>query len=120
MKKNPVWSLNESFYGDSFEKSKTPSLQWGLELNSPINKMGVTVSNSCTQPADLDIPFPTEFPTLYTHFVKTTSGIKEVPVRLPANNEIAIVDWVNFTIGIETLGSAFFDPITDENLDYVC
>lgn len=120
MKKAPVWSLNQSFYGDSFEKSKTPSLQWGLELNSPINKMGVTVSNPCTPPADLDIPFPTEFPTLYTHFVKTTSGIKEVPVRLPADNEIAIVDWVNFTIGIETLGSAFFDPITDENLDSVC
>lgn len=120
MNKNPVWSINQSLYGESFEKSKTPSLQWGLELNSPINKMGVTVSNPCTPPTDLDIPFPTEFPTLYTHFVKTTAGVKEVPVRLPADNEIAIVDWVNFTIGIETLGSAFFDPITDENLDSVC
>ena len=52
MKKNPVWSLNQSFYGDSFEKSKTPSLQWGLEinpLNTPINKMGVTVSDPCDQ-----------------------------------------------------------------------
>ena len=93
MKKNAVWSLNESLYGESFQKSKTPSLQWGLDLNTPINKMGVTVSDSYTQPADFDIPFPTEFPTLYTHLVKTTSGIKEVPVRLPANNEIAIVDW---------------------------
>lgn len=120
MKKNAVWSLNESLYGESFQKSKTPSLQWGLELNTPINKMGVTVSDSYTQPADFDIPFPTEFPTLYTHLVKTTSGVKEVPVRLPANNEIAIVDWVNFTIGIETLGSAFFESITDENMDSVC
>ena len=123
MKKTPVWDLNESLYGSSFEKSKTPSLQWGLELNpfnTPINKMGVTVSNPCTPPADLDIPFPTEFPTLYTHLVKTTSGVKEVPVRLPADNEIAIVDWVNFTIGLETLGSAFFEPVTDENIDEVC
>lgn len=43
MKKNPVWSLNESFFGESFEKSKTPSLQWGLELNTPINKMPVKI-----------------------------------------------------------------------------
>ena len=71
--------------------------------------MGVTVSNSCTPPTDLDLPFPSEFPTLYTHLVKTTSGVKEVPTRLPAENEIAIVDWVNFTIGIETLGSAFLN-----------
>ncbi len=119
-KNNPVWSLNESFFGETFEKSKTPSLQWGLELNSPINKMGVTVSDPCTAPTDLDIPFPTEFPTLYTHLVKTTAGVKEVPVRLPAQNEIAIVDWVNFTIGIETLGSAFFEPVTPENMDEVC
>lgn len=118
-KDNPVWSLNESFFGETFEKSKTPSLQWGLELNSPINKMGVTVSDPFTAPTDLDIPFPTEFPTLYTHLVKTTAGVKEVPVRLPAQNEIAIVDWVNFTIGIETLGSAFFEPVTPENQDSV-
>lgn len=119
-KNNPVWSLNESFFGESFEKSKTPELQWGLALNTPINKMGVQVSNSCTPPTDLDLPFPSEFPTLYTHLVKTTSGVKEVPTRLPAENEIAIVDWVNFTIGIETLGSAFFEPVTDENIDSVC
>lgn len=119
-KNNPVWSLNESFFGETFEKSKTPSLQWGLELNSPINKMGVTVSDPCAAPTDLDIPFPTEFPTLFTHLVKTTAGVKEVPVRLPAQNEIAIVDWVNFTIGIETLGSAFFEPVTPENMDQVC
>ena len=123
MKKNAVWSVNESFDAEPFQKSKPPHLQWGLELNplnSPINKMGVTVSDSCTQPTDFDIPFPTEFPSLYTHLVKTTSGVKEVPVRLPAENEIAIVDWVNFTIGIETLGSAFFEPITPDNMDSVC
>lgn len=120
MKKNPVWSLNESFYGESFEKSKTPSLQWGLELNTPINKMGVTVSDPFTAPADFDLPFPTEFPTLYTHLVITSSGVKEVPVRLAADNEIAVVDWVNFTIGIETLGTAFFESINDENLDAIC
>lgn len=47
MKKNAVWSLNESFYGESFEKAKTPSLQWGLELNplnTPINKMQVKIT----------------------------------------------------------------------------
>lgn len=82
--------------------------------------MGVTVSDPCTASADLDIPFPTEFPTLYTHLVKTSAGVKEVPIRLPAENEIAIVDWVNFTIGIETLGSAFFEPVTPENMDSVC
>lgn len=49
MKKNPVWSLNESFYGDSFEKSKTPSLQWGLELNSPINKMQVKITGEINE-----------------------------------------------------------------------
>ncbi|MCY1198652.1 hypothetical protein D9M72_100330 [compost metagenome] len=49
MKKNPVWSINQSLYGESFEKSKTPSLQWGLELNSPINKMPVKIYDSeCT------------------------------------------------------------------------
>ena len=46
MKNNPVWSINESFYGESFQKSKTPSLQWGLELNTPINKMQVKVYDS--------------------------------------------------------------------------
>lgn len=44
MKKNAVWSLNESLYGESFQKSKTPSLQWGLELNTPINKMPVKIA----------------------------------------------------------------------------
>nr|WP_252150031.1 replication initiation factor domain-containing protein [Acinetobacter cumulans] len=82
--------------------------------------MGVTVSNPCTAPSDFDLPFPTEFPTLYTHLVKTASGVKEVPTRLPAENEIAIVDWVNFTFGIETLGSAFFEPMTPDNLESVC
>lgn len=117
---NPLWSINQSLYGETFEKSKTPSLQWGLVENTPINKMGVRLSNSCTPPTDLDLPFPSEFPTLYTHLVKTAAGVKEVPTRLPADNEIAIVDWVNFTIGIETLGPAFFEPMTPENMDSVC
>ena len=44
MKKAPVWSINQSFLGEAFQKSKTPSLQWGLELNSPINKMQVKIT----------------------------------------------------------------------------
>ena len=43
-KNNPVWSLNESFFGETFEKSKTPELQWGLALNTPINKMPVKIA----------------------------------------------------------------------------
>ena len=43
-KNNPIWSLNESFFGESFEKSKTPELQWGLALNTPINKMPVKIA----------------------------------------------------------------------------
>lgn len=99
--------------------SNTTLLQGGLsQFSTPSNKMGVTVSNSCTPLADLDLPFPTEFPTLYTHVVKTAQGVKEVPIRLPAQNEIAVVDWVNFTQGIETLGDRFLysDDTTDENL----
>lgn len=55
MKKNPVWSLNQSFYGDSFEKSKTPSLQWGLELNSPINKMQVKITGEIMEEYIIEI-----------------------------------------------------------------
>lgn len=36
--------MNESFFGESFEKSKTPELQWGLALNAPINKMPVKIA----------------------------------------------------------------------------
>ena len=41
---NPLWSINQSLYGETFEKSKTPSLQWGLVENTPINKMPVKIA----------------------------------------------------------------------------
>ncbi|EMN4054312.1 replication initiation factor domain-containing protein, partial [Acinetobacter baumannii] len=41
--------------------------------------------------------------------VMTSSGVKPVQCRLPADNEIAVIDWVNFTIGIETLGDKYWN-----------
>lgn len=99
-------------------KSKLPSLQWGL--SAPTNKMGVTVSDSRMDTADWDLqtPFAREFPVPYMHMVKTSQGAKPVQCRLPADNEIAVVDWVNFTIGMETLGESLLDQdeyILDEH-----
>lgn len=88
--------------------SNTPVLQWGLEsLGTPINKMGVKVSDPRMDTVDWDLqtPFARTNPVPYMHMVKTSSGVKPVQCRLPADNEIAVVDWVNFTIGIENLGS---------------
>jgi phage replication initiation protein len=55
---------------------------------------------------DLELPFARENPVPYMHMISTSSGAKPVQCRLPADNEIAVVDWVNFTIGIETVGIA--------------
>lgn len=101
--------------------TNTPILQWGLEsLSTPTNKMGVTVSAARMDSADWDLqtPFARTNPVPYMHMVKTSTGIKPVQCRLPADNEIAVVDWVNFTIGIETLGDRFLynDDVTEERL----
>lgn len=99
------------------KQSNTSSLQWGL--NAPINKMGVTVSDPRMDSTDWDLqlPFSRENPVPYMHMISTTSGAKPVQCRLPADNEIAVVDWVNFTIGIETMGDRFLntEDDTDEN-----
>ncbi|ELW79450.1 replication initiation factor [Acinetobacter sp. WC-743] len=66
---------------------------------------------------DLITPFAREFPTPYMHMVSTSSGVKPVQCRLPADNEIAVVDWVNFTFGIETISHNLLDDdecISDE------
>lgn len=69
--------------------------------------MGVTVNESTHshwQDADLPLPFARENPAPYMHMVMTTRGAKPVQCRLPADNEIAVVDWVNFTDLVDTIG----------------
>lgn len=117
---NINWSLNQNWINEADlpenkKHSKLTSLQGGLkEFSTPTNKMGVTVSESRMDTADWDLPLPfaRENPVPYMHMVSTNSGMKPVQCRLPADNEIAVVDWVNFTIGIETLGEGF---ISDED-----
>lgn len=96
------------------KKQSIPTAQWGgMEfLSSPLNKMGLKKSESMhshLQDADLPLPFEREFPVPYMHMVMTDRGAKPVQCRLPADNEIAVVDWVNFTDTIETLGNCYFN-----------
>jgi len=90
-----------------YKKQPNPTALPG-GLKTPINKMGVTVSD--TQPQDADLPFQRH--ELYTipstHMLMTNDGVKHVEFRMPADNEIAVIDWVNFTIGIETMGDKFW------------
>ena len=88
--------------------TKPTHLQWGAEV-PPINKMGVTVSKPHWD-ADADLPWVADSsnPVPYMHMITTSSGPKPVQCRLPADNEVAVVDWVNFTVGIETLGDKFY------------
>lgn len=117
--------------------SKPTLTQGGLtNLDAPSNKMGVTISDSRMDTADWDLvtPFAREFPTPYMHMVSTSTGVKPVQCRLPADNEIAVVDWVNFTFGIETISHNFLDydecisdeqrwasavQLFNENLEYI-
>lgn len=80
--------------------------------------MGVTVSESHCNSADSDLPWVSDSsnPLPYMHMISTSSGPKPVQCRLPAENEVAVVDWVNFTIGIETLGDKFL--IDADSYDY--
>lgn len=97
--------------------SNTAVLQWGL--NTPSNKMGVTNSMARMDTTDWDLPLPfaRENPVPYMHMISNGSTVKPVQCRLPADNEIAVVDWVNFTVGIETMGDRFLntDDDSDEN-----
>lgn len=58
--------------------------------------------------SDLPLPFERPFAVPHVHMVMTSKGAKEVQCRLPADNEIAVVDWVNFTDSIDTYGSQTF------------
>ncbi|TCB23576.1 replication protein [Acinetobacter sp. ANC 4635] len=85
-------------------------------LDTPLNKMGVTESQSMHshwQDADLPLPFR-ENPVPYEHMVMTARGPKPVQCRLPADNEIAVVDWLNFTDTVETVK---FTNVSFEHLD---
>lgn len=97
---------------DKYKKQPIPTiLSGGMKneaLKTPINKMGVTKFD--TQPQDADLPFQEH--SLYTiprtHMLMTNDGVKHVEYRMPADNEIAVIDWVNFTIGIETMGDKYW------------
>lgn len=70
--------------------------------------MGVTKFD--TQPQDADLPiFQHSLYTIpRTHMILTNDGVKHVEYRMPAENEIAVIDWVNFTFGIETMGDKYW------------
>lgn len=97
---------------DKYKKQPNPTvLSGGLKnkpLSTPINKMGVTKFD--TQPQDADLPiFQHSLYTIpRTHMILTNDGVKHVEYRMPAENEIAVIDWVNFTFGIETMGDKYW------------
>lgn len=85
------------------------NLQGGMG-EAPLNKMGLkTTVNPRMASADSDLPYASEYATPYMHMIMTSEGVKPVQCRIPAHNECAIVDWVNFTIGSETFGDHFLD-----------
>lgn len=97
---------------DKYKKQPIPTvLSGGLKnkaVSTPINKMGVTKFD--TQPQDADLPiFQHSLYTIpRTHMILTNDGVKHVEYRMPAENEIAVIDWVNFTFGIETMGDKYW------------
>lgn len=104
-----------------------PQFGWGgLEkIVAPLNKMGVTKNESIhshLQDSDLPLPFVRDNPVPYMHMVMTNRGAKPVQCRLPADNEIAVVDWVNFTDLVDTMGLRFAntdsDYLSDEDRNY--
>ncbi len=98
---------------DEYKKQPNPTaLSGGLKnamVVTPINKMGVKTSDTQLQDADLPYQEHSLYTIPYAHMVMTSSGVKPVQCRLPADNEIAVIDWVNFTIGIETLGDKYWN-----------
>lgn len=97
---------------DKYKKQPIPTLLSGglknKSVSTPINKMGVTKFD--TQPQDADLPiFQHSLYTIpRTHMILTNDGVKHVEYRMPAENEIAVIDWVNFTFGIETMGDKYW------------
>lgn len=90
------------------KQPNTTASQWGIAQKSavlsPINNMGVTGSS-------LVGGMPEKLPN--TRLVMTSEGPKPVLVRHAAANECAVIDWVNFTFGIETLGQKFLEDCPD-------
>lgn len=121
--KNIEWTLNRDHINDRDlyhkKNSNSAGFGWGLErYEAPLNKMGVTEFESMHSnmlDADLPLPFARENPVPYMHMVMTSRGAKPVQCRLPADNEIAVVDWVNFTDLVDTMGTHF----NTEDLDFV-
>ena len=81
---------------DKYKKQPNPTvLSGGLKnkaVSTPINKMGVTKFD--TQPQDADLPiFQHSLYTIpRTHMILTNDGVKHVEYRMPAENEIAVID----------------------------
>ena len=57
-------------------------------------------------------------PVEHLQIIMTAQGAKPVAVRKPVNNEISVIDWVNFTIGMETFGEKYlkFDFLEKETV----
>ena len=93
---------------------------WGMGfLDTPINKMGVQEFESMhshLKDADLPLPFERQFAVPHLHMVMTARGAKQVQCRLPADNEIAVIDWVNFTDSCATLNHKFVNAIKDDQI----
>lgn len=93
---------------------------WGMGfLDTPINKMGVTESESMyshLKDADLPLPLDRPFAVPHLHMVMTSRGPKQVQCRLPADNEIAVIDWVNFTDSCGTLSPKFVNALNDDQI----
>ena len=104
---------------NSIKKQSIPQVcTWGMGfLDTPINKMGVTEFESMhshLQDADLPLPFERPFAVPHLHMVMTSRGAKQVQCRLPADNQIAVIDWVNFTDSCGTLDHKFVNALNDD------
>ena len=88
-------------------------------LETPINKMGVQEFESIHshfKDADLPLPFERPYAVPHLHMVMTSRGAKQVQCRLPADNEIAVIDWVNFTDSCGTLNHKFVNALNDDQI----
>ena len=104
---------------NSIKKQSIPQVcTWGMGfLDTPINKMGVTEFESMhshLKDADLPLPFERPFAVPHLHMVMTSRGAKQVQCRLPADNQIAVIDWVNFTDSCGTLNLKFVNALNDD------
>lgn len=102
------------------KQSIVQSEPWGLEeFAAPLNKMGEKKNESIhahLQDADLPLPFERLNPIPHMHMVMTGRGPRPVQCRLPADNEIAVVDWVNFTDSVATLDIKFLNALDDDSI----